>query len=408
MSRTFQHPILVEAHDTLSPQHQKQRLKDSVTLIPMKFEREYSPLAVISFVAPNFAAIFFVLLIYTPLFLFRLFRRLVFNTPNPPRASTPHPPQPQVTLTVQEPKHQGPVRDTVVLIHGYPDSPVLWNATVDQLTSLGYCCLLIGLPGCMGDPVENLVPMATIVDQTYALIADATDKASPRNAQNEDDKRVTIIGHDFGAAFAIYLREKYPHLVRRLVLLDVGEFPFLLHPGKPSLSFVLVSSSYQTLYAMCYLIGGALGTFLLKRFHALHFWQSRPLRELRSDMACLYGAGLLEYADMLNQIIQSLKQKPSEPGSTSDGGDGGNQESSTTTTPPVGEQAVFPTLYIYGRRKLIMFHEDEFLDRVRATPGGAVEEWDCGHWVQLEKEAECLTTLPTWLERSHEAVQDSS
>lgn len=361
---------------------------------------------VISFVAFNFAAIFLLLLIYIPLFLVRLFRRLLYNPPKLQPSATPHPPQSQVTLTIQDPQHQGPVRDTAVLIHGYPDSPMLWDATVEKLTSLGYRCLLIGLLGCNGEPVESIVPFDALVDQMYNLIADAIGTAPPRNGQ-DGDKRVTIIGHDFGAVFSIYLREKYPYLIRKLVLLDVGEMPFILHLGKPSPAFALCCSSYQVLYALRYFVGGAIGSFAVQRIQALHWRPSRPSSELRSDMAFLYGSTLLHYANLGKQVIRNLIQKNSGERSTTNSGQGGEQHTAATTA-TVREQAIIPTLFIYGRRKLVMYYEDEFLDRVRATPGGAVEEWDCGHWVQLEKEAEWLVTLRTWLNRTNESVQVTS
>ncbi|HSC88267.1 MAG TPA: hypothetical protein VLC09_13385, partial [Polyangiaceae bacterium] len=43
-----------------------------------------------------------------------------------------------------------------------------------------------------------------------------------------------------------------------------------------------------------------------------------------------------------------------------------------------------PTLFVYGQRKPGHFHTAQWLEQVRATPGGEVVELPIGHWVTLD------------------------
>lgn len=170
-----------------------------------------------------------------PLLFLRLFYRLGCKIFKSQRSRNHNHSQPKVHLTVKESQHEGDAQDTIVLIHGFPDSPAMWNATVNDLTSLGYRCLLVGLPGCTGESVEAVVSLDVIVDQIYNVVTAELDKIETAQAQV---KRVTFIGHDYGAGLAILVRKKYPQFLHHIVLVDVGEMPFILHIGRPTLPWV--------------------------------------------------------------------------------------------------------------------------------------------------------------------------
>lgn len=197
-----------------------------------------------------------------------------------------------------------------------------------------------------------------------------------------------------GSVFTLLLRKKYPELIHRMVLLDVGEFPFLFRIGRPTLSWILCIWSYQSLFALSYLLGSVIGFFVLRLFFAWQEYRSRPVSELRSDMACIY-------VTFLSHFVGVLKEGWSTSNSNSR-----NVDAEPNRTPLINEGSI-PTLFIYGGRKLFMFHENEFVDRVRSTPVGVVREWDCGHWVQEEKEEQWLSTLHGWLEGTNDLVQDA-
>ena len=94
------------------------------------------------------------------------------------------------TLTVQDIKvlidGEGP---TVVMLHGWPDSPALWDRSVAALRD-GYRCVRFALPGYdLGRP-----PRPVSVDQMCQLVAAIVDDVSP-------DQKVTLMLHDWGCFF---------------------------------------------------------------------------------------------------------------------------------------------------------------------------------------------------------------
>lgn len=100
-------------------------------------------------------------------------------------------------------------RDTLLLVHGFPDSPGMWNATVDALRSAGYRCLVAALPGSRG---ERVPAAYTPTEQAEALHA-----ALLRRKLGA----VTLLTHDWGSAFGFILAQAHPESVRRMVSVDV-------------------------------------------------------------------------------------------------------------------------------------------------------------------------------------------
>ncbi|WP_156373082.1 alpha/beta fold hydrolase [Pseudorhodoferax sp. Leaf267] len=57
-----------------------------------------------------------------------------------------------------------------------------------------------------------------------------------------------------------------------------------------------------------------------------------------------------------------------------------------------------PVLYIYGERKLFMFHSPEWIAQLKARPGSAVQALPTGHWVMLDKPEAFRACVRAWLD----------
>jgi pimeloyl-ACP methyl ester carboxylesterase len=56
-----------------------------------------------------------------------------------------------------------------------------------------------------------------------------------------------------------------------------------------------------------------------------------------------------------------------------------------------------PVLFIYGKRKPVMFHTQAWLDELRKGRGNSVVEFDTGHWVMLQRPERFNQTVGDWL-----------
>lgn len=268
------------------------------------------------------------------------------------------PPPVSIALAVHEPEPRQRVRDTLLLVHGFPDSPALWQSTVTHLTAAGYRCLVAALPGAHGEPVPS------------APSADAIVRALHEALMRQTTEAVTLVVHDWGSFYGFLLATAHPHWVRRIVSLDIGGHLSL--PDAP-LSATLGIVSYQSVLASAYLMGGLGGRLITGAMCALWRYPARPLAELTPDMCwpywavlCHLGAGLLRGRGL--QLLDYTPQRP--------------------------------TLFAYAADKPFMFHSAEWLSRVRAAPSGEVVRFECGHWMMVDRPAELHALLAGWLERS--------
>ena len=86
---------------------------------------------------------------------------------------------------VTEPTSRSPKGLTCVLIHGWPDSPLMWSSQVTALTNAGHRCIAVPLPCYHPDDAAANLPGVTLptfdtaVDDVIVTIESLT---------NEDDE----------------------------------------------------------------------------------------------------------------------------------------------------------------------------------------------------------------------------
>ena len=126
--------------------------------------------------------------------------------------------------------HSG--KPLVILIHGFPDSSVMWRHAVESASSLQEKATLVAvdLPGYGGSDgcrkynaeevlealTEFIIGMREIyVDREYA---DAPNAPYERNQQPHGHQQVYIVGHDWGCVLGFRLAAEAPGLADRFIL----------------------------------------------------------------------------------------------------------------------------------------------------------------------------------------------
>ena len=159
---------------------------------------------------------------------------------------------------VTEPTSRSPKGLTCVLIHGWPDSPLMWSSQVTALTNAGHRCIAVPLPCYHPDdaaanlPGVTLPTFETAVDDVIVTIESLT---------NEDDEPVVLVCHDWGCIVGYRLQGKRPRLVRAVCAMDVGNDVDGLTAKE--MAFI---AAYQGWLIAALAIGGNVGDWMTTSF----------------------------------------------------------------------------------------------------------------------------------------------
>ncbi|MEY4564957.1 MAG: hypothetical protein RLZZ618_4234 [Pseudomonadota bacterium] len=245
-------------------------------------------------------------------------------------------------------------KDTIVMIHGWPDTCQLWDAQVAFFKG-SYRCVRFTLPGFDVSKPRRLVS----ADDMVGTIKRIVETVSP-------GRPVTLMIHDWGCIFGGLLAQLHPSLVSRIVAVDVGDASTPEHLASLSRLARGMVSAYQGLLSLAWRIGGKFGDGLTRRM-ATALKAPGPLERISSAMNFPYF------------LLRS----------------GGYAKYLLTRTGGLG----FPMLFIYGTAKPFLFHTKAWADKVAAKPGNQVVAVDCGHWVMHEQTDTFNATVHAWLEK---------
>ena len=104
----------------------------------------------------------------------------------------------------------GQGEDTIVMLHGWPDTGALWARQVADLQA-DYRCVRLTLPGFAADEQSRALSM----DEVVAWLDESIRFVS--------DRPVILMAHDWGAVFAYAYVRAHPERVARLIGLDIGD-----------------------------------------------------------------------------------------------------------------------------------------------------------------------------------------
>lgn len=246
---------------------------------------------------------------------------------------------------------EGRGRDTVVMVHGWPDSLVLWDGLVAALAPRRRC-VRFTLPGF--DPVGPA--SAPGLDAMLAHLDAIVGAASP-------GAPVTLVIHDWGAFYGWQYAMRHPGRVARIVGVDVGDSGSAAHRRSLGARAAAGIAAYQLALAAAWRLPAALGDRVSRRMAA---WMRAPAAPgtVRARMNYPYAMAW----------------------------SGGFRRAR-----PVAPRC--PVLYLWGTRKPFMFHSPEWVEALVATPGSAAHGLRAGHWVMCGRSApEFERLVVDWLD----------
>ncbi len=245
----------------------------------------------------------------------------------------------------------GAASETIVMVHGWPDTFRLWDAQVDYLKAR-YRCIRFTLPGFEGTQPRRVYT----VDEVTRFIAEVIRQLSPR-------RKVTLMLHDWGCIYGYEFAMRNPDLVERIVGVDIGEARSLRRELDARAKLYILA--YQIWLALAWKIGGGLGD-----------WMTRKMaRWVRARSNASFIASRMNYPYYLAWF-------------------GGAQS--------FGRQVrrfepACPMLFVYGARKPFMFHSGAWADTLARQPGNRVVSFDTGHWVMLQQPERFNQVVGEWL-----------
>lgn len=254
---------------------------------------------------------------------------------------------------------QGP---TVVMLHGWPDSPALWDETVAALSD-GYRCVRFALPGFdLSRP-----PRPVSVDQMCELVGAVVDAVSP-------GEPVTLLLHDWGCFFGYEYAARHSQRVARVVGVDIGDTNSGAYLKGLSGKEKVMIAGYQVWLAAAWKMGAVLPGLAdrMTRFMARKIGCRTPPERIGWQMNYPYAMQWWGSFGGLRGVARVDK----------------------VFGPRI------PTLFAFGKRKPFMFHSSRWLAQLTNTPGSAAKGFDAGHWLMRQKPVEFTSEVRGWLDQS--------
>ena len=251
---------------------------------------------------------------------------------------------------------EGVGAETILMIHGWPDTHRLWDSLTDALKDR-YRCVRFDLPGYdLAKP-----PRAIGHRDITTLINRIVMEVSP-------SMPVTLLVHDWGCVFGYEYAMQNPLHVKRLIGVDIGDHNSGAWLHSLTLSAKLGAFVYQYWLAWAWRIGPQFPALAnrMTRWMA-HAIGNRNLPEsIAWPMNYPYA---MNWMKALGSFAGLAKIRPQ-----------------------------WPTLYIYGKRKPFMFHSEKWLQTVAATSGGKTVGMESGHWMMVRKPDEFNKVVREWLD----------
>lgn len=266
------------------------------------------------------------------------------------------------TLTVQDIDvlldGEGPV---LVMMHGWPDTPALWDGAVQALCDR-YRCVRFALPGYdLRRP-----PRPVSVDQMCELVAAIVDAVSP-------DRPVTLVLHDWGCFFGYEYAARHMNRVSRVVGVDIGDTNSGAYLRSLTGKQKLMIAGYQLWLATAW----KLGPFWPGLANRMTRWMARRIGCRTPSQAMAWQMNY-PYAMQWFGTLGGLR---------------GVARVDKVFGPKL------PTLFIYGQRKPFMFHSTQWRDQLSATPGCEAHGLQAGHWLMKQQPQPFQHLVRTWLDR---------
>ena len=245
----------------------------------------------------------------------------------------------------------GDGQETIVMIHGWPDTPSVWNDQVNHFKA-NYRCVRISLP-CYEGPSSR---QKFDIEEIVTLIKDVFEQ------YGTNQKNILMV-HDWGAGFGYQFYNRHPELVSEIIGVDIGDMNSLLE--RASFNEKLMIWSYQFFNILTWYLG--------------------------------------RFGDKLTRLTAKAFDAPAEPSTIFSSmnwpyymfwlaGKGAYKNTFTEFNPSC------PFLFVYGTDKPMMFHNEEWAIQQAAQANNKVLALDCDHWVMVRQPERFNDEVERWLD----------
>jgi pimeloyl-ACP methyl ester carboxylesterase len=249
---------------------------------------------------------------------------------------------------------EGDGPESMVMIHGWPDTYRLWDEQV-AFFKQRYRCVRFTLPGFDIDKPRRAYSLEEMIELLKAIIE-----------QTSRGRKVILMLHDWGCAFGYQFAMRHPSLVSKIVGVDIGDAGTRQHIQSLTAKAKAMVFAYQIWLAIAWRIGGRIGDWMT-------LWMARTARA-PSDPRFIDSRMNFPY------YIRWMKAY-------------GSYRAMVRFEPPV------PMLFVYGKRKAFLFHTAAWAEALAARPGSAVRAFDTNHWVMAQQPREFNEVVDAWLSR---------
>ena len=255
---------------------------------------------------------------------------------------------------------EGEGTETIVMIHGWPDTYRVWDAQVAELRHR-YRCVRFTLPGFDIHKQRRSYSLDAMMRVLLHIV----------NSVNQKQKVILML-HDWGCVFGyeFYMRNK--SLVSAIIGVDIGDAQSKATNRSRSVGQKLMVSGYQSTLALAWAIGGSLGK-MMTRTMASVLGAPSPRQYISSGMNYPY------------YILTA--------------GAAGSYSSLVPFVPKV------PMLFIYGTRKPFMFHSPQWTENLAGKPQCKVVAMETDHWPMQRQPERFNDVVIGWLEKPAETAE---
>ena len=244
----------------------------------------------------------------------------------------------------------GEGEEAILMIHGWPDTPAVWEGQVAFFKE-NYRCVRLTLPSYDGPgPREQFT-----IEQISALIKNVIQQYGIEN-------KAILMVHDWGAAFGYQFYMRYPAMVIKIIGVDIGDFQTYM--DKAPIKTKLMIYSYQFTNVLTWYLGRK-GGDKLTRLLAKAFKAPTASAKIFSNMNWPYYmcwfAGEHAYKHTFKDFNPSC-----------------------------------PFLFVYGEDKPIMFHDQQWAEKLAAKDNNSIISFESDHWVMVREPERFNKVVSEW------------
>ena len=247
---------------------------------------------------------------------------------------------------------EGDGTETIVMLHGWPDTYRIWEKQV-AFFKADYRCVYFTLPGYD----INQPRKAYSYQEMTAILSQIIDYMSPEH-------KVILMLHDWGCTFGYEYAMQNPSRVSKMIGIDIGNAKSPEFIKESSIAAKAMIASYMSTLAAMWFLGGPMAD-RVTRVMAKAFKSYADPQSIFSGMNYPYAIQVARIKGSFNKL------KPIEP--------------------------KCPFFFAYGLKKPFPFHTQSWLQNLSQQPIHKVQSYQVGHWVMVEAHQQFNQDVAAWL-----------